>query len=195
MDSFKTNLCMFFFVLIFCVTNADEQCSSPARGSRIREVVFKDGQAGATSSWGDFGFYGSGPNWWHLGPEGGPPSPMPVMIWYDLKSKTIRPAEVSFQPGKPNNIQRGPTVYEFVGSNDPVCSVSGSWVVLCKDYSNVPWKSAFDTKYCYVEPEMKAKFRCIGLRVLGNLSNDGWVVIKNIRVFERIEKKCVCVDD
>ena len=103
--------------------------------------------------------------------------------------------QISFQPGQSNIIQRAPTVYEFVGSNDPVCSVSGSWVVLCKDTSNVPWKSAFDTKYCEVEPEMNAKFRCIGLRVLKNLSNDGWVSIKNIRVYERIERKCQCVDD
>ena len=68
---------------------------------RIKEVSFTDGTAGATSFWDGNsspikGFFGHQP-YWHLGPRNGPPSPLPVMIWYDFKSTGIRPAEVSYK--------------------------------------------------------------------------------------------------
>ena len=84
-------------------------------------------------------------------------------------------------------IARGPTSYQFVASNDNVCNDGATWTVLCEDLSNTAWSGYQDTKYCRVKPEMKGKYRCLGLRVLKNQDPKGWVTLRNIRVWERIE--------
>ena len=61
---------------------------------RIQEVPTTGGAGGATSSWTGSGTGFDNGHHWHLGPEGGPPTPLPVMVWYDYKDKRIRPAEV-----------------------------------------------------------------------------------------------------
>jgi len=176
-----------------------EQCGASSQVYRIKEVSFSAVLTRVTSDWNEtptpaFGFYKSIHPFWHSGPHGDSPSPMPVMIWFDFKSVKIRPDEVSFQPGQsvPSQLQRGPTSYQFVGSNDATCDDSASWTVLCEDLSNSPWRSYHDTKYCKVKPELNEKFRCLGVRVLKNGASDGWVVLRNIRMWERVEKKCTC---
>ena len=100
--------------------------------------------------------------------------------------------QVSFQTGQnEHNLQRGPTSYQLVGSNDAACSESSTWAVLCEDLTNQPWKSYEDVKYCKVKPEVTGKYRCLGIRVLRTRmmdSGDGWVTVRNIRIWERIEK-------
>jgi len=179
-----------------------DQCTTTKGAYRIQEVAATGGAAGATSAWDSNtvnGFYNPNDNvhdrYFHSGPKGGPPTPLPVMVWYDYKEKTIRPAEVSFLSGQSTNLQRGPTSYQFVGSNDSVCNDSAQWTVLCEDRSNTAWNSYEDVKYCPAHPEIKDKFRCLGLRVLNNRQGDGWVTIRNIRIWQRIEKKCECEDD
>ena len=103
--------------------------------------------------------------------------------------------QVSFQTGQnEHNLQRGPTSYQLVGSNDAACSESSTWAVLCEDLTNQPWKSYEDVKYCKVKPEVTGKYRCLGIRVLRTRKmdiGDGWVTVRNIRIWERIEMKCV----
>ena len=78
-----------------------------------------------------------------------------------------------------------------MGSNDAACSESSTWVVVCEDLTNQPWEKYEDVKYCKVKPDVKEKFRCLGLRVLRTRYSDGWVTVRNIRMWERIEMKCV----
>jgi len=202
MSQWKLVINLVVVIPYFIGIGATDQCDTSTQVYRIKEVSFTDGTAGATSFWDENsspnqGFFGHQP--WHLGAKNGPPSPLPVMIWYDFKSTGIRPAEVSFQPWQSNsngqNIQRAPTSYQFVGSNDASCSESTTWTVLCEDLSNAPWEHFNDTKYCKVKPELKEKFRCLGLRVLKNRSGDGWVALRNIRIWERVEKKCSCEEN
>ena len=94
--------------------------------------------------------------------------------------------KVSFQPSQPKLIQRAPTSYQFVGSNDAVCNDFSTWTVLCGDVSDQAWTSLTEVKYCKVKAEIREKFRCLGVRVLKNRDPDGWVVIRNIRMWERI---------
>ena len=96
--------------------------------------------------------------------------------------------QVSFQPTqKDKYVQRAPTCFQFVGSNDDVCNDSATWTVLCQDLSDQAWRNTAEVRYCQVKPEMREKFRCLGLRVLKNRDADGWVVLRNIRMWQRIE--------
>jgi len=183
-------------IWIFLVWVVKRGNAEPFPAHSIKEVAFTGGVAGATSfhnkDWPpEKAFRPNQPidSGWHLGPDWTRPSNMPVMIWYDLKSwPGVRPAEISFQPAQKNaNIRRGPTSYQFVASNDNVCNDGATWTVLCEDLSNTAWSGYQDTKYCRVKHEMKGKYRCLGLRVLKNQDPNGWVTLRNIRVWERIE--------
>ena len=95
--------------------------------------------------------------------------------------------QVSFQPAqKGKYLQRAPTSYQFVGSNDNICNDAATWTVICEDLTDRAWRNEWEVKYCKVKPEMKEKFRCLGLRILAN-RGDGWTTLRNIRMWERIE--------
>ena len=83
--------------------------------------------------------------------------------------------------------QGGPTSYQFVGSNDETCNDDATWTVLCEDLSDRVWRDTWQVSLCKVKPEMKEKFRCLGIRVLAGRRFDGWISIRNIRIWERIE--------
>jgi len=170
---------------------ADESLPFPVY--RTREVKFTGGVAGATS------FYNN--NWrpenafvhndpgkgWHVGPPGKPPGP-PAMVWYDFKSAGIRAAEVSLQPAETGKAMQGaPSSYQFIGSNDANCNNDATWTVLCEDLNDRAWRDQWEVRYCRVKPETREKFRCLGIRVLNNRRGDGWISIRNIRMWERIE--------
>jgi len=167
-----------------------------SQGNHIKEIKFGSGLAGATSFLSD--------NWkpdnafkhnlrvgkgWHTGPADGHATPLPAMIWYDFKTEIYRPAEISFQPAQDyHNLQRSPTSYQFVGSNEESCDDYSAWTVLCEDLSGKAWRDAWEVRYCKVKPEMTWKFRCLGVRVLANHAGlvGGWTTIRNIRMWERI---------
>ena len=88
--------------------------------------------------------------------------------------------------------QGAPTAYQFVGSNDDTCNDDATWTVLCEDRSDQPWRNYWEVRYCTVKPEMREKFRCLGIRALKNRRDNGWTAIRNIRMWERIEatEKC-----
>jgi len=164
---------------------------------RIKEVEFAGGVAGATSyhsnHWQPLnGFKRQQPvdNGWHIGksPTGkDEPQSAPVMIWYDFKSDGIRAAEVSLQPAQKGYVDGAPSSYQFVGSNDAVCNDAATWTVLCEDTSDRKWRSVWEVRYCKVKPEMTEKFRCLGIRALANHRPDGWMSLRNIRMWHRIE--------
>jgi len=166
---------------------------------RMKEVKFTDGDAGATNYYSPGtmplkAFIPRSPidsNMWHTGSgsSSGSPPDLPVMIWYDFKSRSIRPEAVSFQSAQAAaNLQRGPTSYQFVGSNDAVCNDDSTWTVLCEDLSDRAWRNRWDVKRCKVKPEITEEFRCLGLVVLSS-RGDGWVTLRNIRMWERIEAR------
>ena len=97
--------------------------------------------------------------------------------------------QVSLQPGQNGKwLQGAPSSYQFVGSNDETCNGASVWTVLCEDLSDRAWRNEFEVRYCKVKPEMAAeKFRCLGIRALVNHRSDGWMSIRNIRMWERIE--------
>ena len=100
----------------------------------------------------------------------------------------INNRQVSLQPAQTGGATQGaPSSYQFVGSNDAVCNDAATWTVLCEDLIDRPWRNEWEVKYCKVKPEMKEKFRCLGLRVLANRRSDGWTSLRNVRMWERIE--------
>jgi len=112
--------------LIVVVSKSEEL--SQALGNRMKEIKFGSGEAGASSfhsnPWRpEMAFkhnirVGKG---WHTGYVEGRANPLPVMIWYDFKSESFRPAEMSFQPAQEHrNVERAPSSFQFVGSNDVV---------------------------------------------------------------------------
>ena len=98
---------------------------------------------------------------------------------------------MSFQPAQKSavGIQGPPTSYQFVGSNDAVCNDAATWTVLCEDTSDRAWRSVWEVRYCKVKPEMTEKFRCLGIRALANHRSDGYVSLRNIRMWRRIEEQ------
>jgi len=179
----------------FCVSVAKSELPFPVY--RIKEVEFSGGVAGATSYHSDHwrpenGFKKQQPteNGWHIGghdttnKEAGNP---PVMIWYDFKSDGIRAAEVALQPAQKGEVNGAPSSYQFVGSNDAVCNDGATWTVLCEDTSDRKWRSVWEVRYCKVKPEMTEKFRCLGIRALANHRPTGWMSMRNIRMWKRIE--------
>ena len=77
---------------------------------------------------------------WVSGPYDNNPDPYPHLIWYDFVSRSVSPAKISFLPrrdGKNNNIDKTPTAFQLIASNDEVCSGDSSWTVLCEE-KNAP---------------------------------------------------------
>merc|ERR1712002_1294944 len=73
---------------------------------------------------------------WHIGQVKAKRESMcpPVMIWYDFKSRHIRPAEMSIQPAQTGAAMQGaPSQWQVVGSNDVNCDDDSNWTVLCED--------------------------------------------------------------
>ena len=100
----------------------------------------------------------------------------------------INNRQVSLQPAQTGGATQGaPSSYQFVGSNDAVCNDAATWTVLCEDLTDRAWRNEWEVRYCKVKPEMKEKFRCLGLRVLANRRGDGWTSLRNVRMWERIE--------
>jgi len=165
-------------------------------GYTIKEVKFYGGDEGATSfldnnhAWmANVGFEERMPinKGWHVGQVKGKREAMcpPVMIWYDFKTRHVKPAEMSIQPAQTGAAMQGaPSQWQVVGSNDVNCDDDSNWTVLCEDLSDRKWRSAYEVRYCRM-PQNKQEFRCVGIRVLNNLRSDGWTSLRNIRLWEQ----------
>jgi len=113
----------------------------------------------------------------------------PQKVWYDFgQGNSFVPARVSFR-GRMDckTCQRQtPSVWEFIGSNDDVCSRSGNWTVLCQDLSDVVPQNQMETKFCdvnYDNPRVEQKeYRCLGINVIRARSD--YTSLSNIRMWK-----------
>ena len=110
----------------------------------------------------------------------------PKMIWYDFSiGNGFVPARITFQ-SCPNSDcpQYTPSIWEFVGSNDDVCSKSGDWTILCRDNSDVQPRNIYAIKRCDVEGRVEKKFRCLGINILS--THSGYSLVSNIRMWQKV---------
>ena len=155
----------------------------------ISEVDIKGGSARATSQdaapWtADKAFILGHANAWH---NGEPYGMFPEIVSYEFpQSKTFIPARVSFRPRIDCCLDQGPTVWQFVGSNDENCGRFAHWTILCEDRSDTGYLNKFTTKYCDVDDRILSKFRCLGISVLRSHSKDGYASFKDVRMWEKI---------
>ena len=147
--------------------------------TKIVEVDFIEGVAGASSTFGEkeiaaaaaAGFMINGTTkLWHSGPKSNP-EPLPHFIWYDFRVRQLSPDRISFRPRRGTFYaakNQTPTKFQFIGSNDAVCSTKSNWIVLCENLSGKPVESQEETRGCRVN-KRHAKFRCLGIKILDNL--------------------------
>ena len=114
------------------------------------------------------------------------------MLWYNFtRNNSFVPARVSFrgQVQCDSCMKYTPSVWEFVGSNDDVCTGSGNWTVLCQDSSDIVIKEPYETKYCDVvsnDPnEDQQEFRCLGINVIR--AQNPWTGLSNVRMWKSVK--------
>jgi len=192
---------LLYFVVFVSLCHGIRGCSEascdadPFPVRVIKEVPTTHGKAGASTSW-------------RAQPWGNPESafkqdikeawasgifpndvrtPFPHLIWYDFPAeKAFIPAEVSFRPRQAGNTLYAPTKWQFVGTNDETCDERAAWAILCEDLSGAGYKSQGDIKFCSVSPQIKKKFRCLGVRILQN-SNGIESGLQSLRFWEKVE--------
>lgn len=187
----KVDLVIYLAVLVSVAAALDTAYS-------IKEVKFIGGESGGDggaldSRWVPAtAFKARAPidSGWHVGPNPTGPNQatsLPVIIWYDFKTRHFIPAEVSLQPAQPDAdaLQGAPSMWQLVGSNDIQCNEDSNWTVVCEDLSDKKWRSIHEVRYCRVKPEMEQSFRCFGIRILNNLRTTGWASLRNVRLWER----------
>ena len=78
--------------------------------------------------------------------------------------------------------------FQFVGSNDEICTHHSNWSVICEDLSGVRVASIHDTKGCRVEmPPPLQTFRCLGLKALAvgdNMAESGATALRDITIWQ-----------
>ena len=171
-----------------------EALSPPIQSGRITvQVSFTGGFAGATSVSDSghrklgFAFDGNSSTFWRsplLRPS------LPSYIWYDFKNRSIKPAAISFRPRPAGywGLRQYPSKFQFVGSNDEICTHHSNWSVICEDLSGVRVASIHDTKGCRVEmPPPLQTFRCLGLKALAvgdNMAESGATALRDITIWQ-----------
>jgi len=167
--------------------------STKDQGRVLQEVKFEGGKADASSKWDpsrnpEIAFQNN-PDFWSGGRGkhgGGNGVPFPYYIWYDFGNRTIVPARAGIR-GFMNkeNPQYGPTMWEFIGSNDEECGKYSRWTILCSDLSGKMFQRMFQLKYCDVDQQITSSFRCLGISVLDHgYKNSPEAVISFIRMWK-----------
>jgi len=169
--------------------------SSLKKKETISEVEITGGSASATSIYDNYRkpekalIRGDPKSWgWISGTDPKNNGVYPQMIWYDFgHGNAFVPARVTFR----GLVNCGgcqvytPSVWEFVGSNDDVCSQSGNWTILCQDYSDVKQHKDFETKICDVHDHNnqnteQGEYRCLGINVI---RADAYTGLSNLRMW------------
>jgi len=163
-------------------------CSSPQLFPvpSLVEVVFEGGSAHATSEnseWtADKAFIQGHAKAWHNSD-----AILPSMVWYEFPaSRAFVPGRISFRGRQDCCLEQGPTMWQFVGSNDEVCSKSGHWTVLCEDKSNSGYPHKAFTKYCDVDEKILTQFRCLGVSVLNSGQKNSATALKDLRMWKKV---------
>jgi len=164
----------------------------------ISEVEITGGSAGATSFYAkveepDNAFIRGNTYPWTTGVDKKNKGIFPQMVWYDFgQGNAFVPARVSFR-GRMNCEtcqKQTPSVWEFVGSNDDVCSGSGNWTVLCQDLSDVVPQKQVETKFCDVNNSNpcasveQKEYRCLGINVIRARHN--YTSLSNVRMWKNL---------
>ena len=111
----------------------------------------------------------------------------PYMIWYEFPAgKSFVPARVSFHPRQDAFPECGPTIWQYIGSNDPVCGKFGNWTVLCEDLSNAGFRDKHAIKFCNVDEKILREFRCLGISILGTHDKGGAASLKDVRMWKKV---------
>jgi len=117
----------------------------------------------------------------------------PQMMWYDFGyGNAFVPARVSFRGRTDCETcqTQTPSVWEFVGSNDDVCTGSGNWTVLCQDLSDVVPQMQLETKFCDVNnsnPSVEQReYRCLGINVIRIHFKGGYTSLSNVRMWKNV---------
>ena len=149
-------------------------------------MEIKGGSAHATSSHGgpwtpEAAFIPGHANAWHNNR-----GLFPSMIWYGFPADAaFVPARVSFRSRQDCCQDEGPTVWQFVGSNDVSCDKSGNWTVLCQDKSDTGYPTKAWTKYCDVDDKIFKRFKCLGISGLNSRSPSGILSLKDVRFWKK----------
>jgi len=178
-------------VVVMETKKRESQTSNSSQTEAIVEMAFENGSAHATSSWDNSNhspakafIVGNKGEYWHSSSGAKHLGVFPKMIWYDFSfGNGFVPARITFQ-GAPNaDLTFVPSIWEFVGSNDEICSKSGEWTILCRDYSDVQPRNSYAIKRCDVEGRVEKKFRCLGINILS--THTSYSLVWNIRMWRK----------
>jgi len=151
------------------------------------EVAFEGGSAHATSEAGapwtaDKAFILGHAKAWHNAR-----AILPSMVWYEFpSSRAFVPGRISFRGRQDCCLDEAPTMWQFVGSNDEICSKSGHWTILCEDKTNSGYPHKAFTKYCDVDEKILTQFRCLGVSVLNSQHKDSITSLKDVRMWKKV---------
>merc|ERR1712168_550308 len=171
-----------FFLSVITLTHGAALKNDTVMG--LTEVKFEGGSAHATKE--DVAPYNAATAF-ILGHEGywyNLREILPSMVWYEFPvGQQFVPARVSFRTYE---VSYGPTMWQFVGSNDETCQRFGNWTVLCQDLSGSGYRGNAWTKYCSVDENITTEFRCLGIAVLNNGGDDNAIaILKDIRMWKK----------
>ena len=177
--------------IIVCSTTNRKLLTIHLTAEAIAEVAFINGSAHATSDDSRLPpkafIVGNKDAFWHSGGDAKHWAVYPKMIWYDFAiGDGFVPARITFQSCQNGNgcPTYTPSIWEFVGSNDDVCSKSGDWTILCRDYSDVQPRNIYAIKRCDVEGRVEKKFRCLGINILS--THGQYSMVSNIRMWQKV---------
>ena len=116
-------------------------------------------------------------------------TPFPHLWWYEFPTAFV-PGRISFRPFPISDSDAnkysyyGATEWQFIATNDPVCSENSAWTVLCEDLSGKSFLTITQSKYCVANPSLNKKYRCVGISVLNAL----WprVAVSGLRMWEKV---------
>ena len=118
----------------------------------------------------------------------------PAILWYEFPANAaFIPARVSFRPAHKGMMDQGPTMWQFVGSNDEECGRFSAWTVICEDLSDTGYQSMSWTKYCDASDDWRMSrrtswktYRCLGISILNNRNTLGHVALRDIRMWKKV---------
>merc|ERR1712002_447134 len=175
-----------FFLAVISLTHGAALNNDTVMG--LTEVKFEGGSANATE---DQGAPWNPANAFILGHENGWANGdeiLPSTVWYEFPvGQQFVPARVSFRTRYTSaDGKYGPTMWQFVGSNDQTCQRFGNWTVVCQDLSGSGYRGEAWTKYCNVDENITTEFRCLGIAVLNDGGRDDpTVIVKDIRMWKK----------
>ena len=152
----------------------------------LTEVRFQGGSAQSTSQAGppwtaDKAFILGDANAWHNSR-----GIFPSTVWYEFPTgQRFVPGRVSFRARQDCCQDQGPTMWQFVGSNDETCDRFSHWTVLCQDLSGSGYPHRAWTKYCDVDEKINTEFRCLGISVLNTGHKDPAASLKDVRMWKK----------